>query len=258
MRTRHCPRLLAVAIAALIAPAAALAQLEEIIVTAQKREESVQDVPIAVTAFDMEALEAQQIVTFGDFRFAVPNVSFAKGNFTGNNFSIRGIGSPAVAAGSDSGVEVSVNEVPVLFPRLFETAFFDVQQVAVLRGPQGTLFGRNSTGGAINMITNTADPSELSGYVQGQYGDYQHQQVEVQTGGEGEGAGQGVVGRRCQVCRHRCQVWRSLGVTAVGGGPSLAEAGGGNAATGPAVRHAREPREQRVRQRRHQQRRQWQ
>ncbi len=178
MRTRHCPRLLAVAIAAVIAPAAALAQLEEIIVTAQKREESVQDVPIAVTAFDMEALEAQQIVTFGDFRFAVPNVSFAKGNFTGNNFSIRGIGSPAVAAGSDSGVEVSVNEVPVLFPRLFETAFFDVQQVAVLRGPQGTLFGRNSTGGAINMITNTADPSELSGYVQGQYGDYQHQQVE--------------------------------------------------------------------------------
>ena len=178
MRTRQCQRLLAVAIAAVIASPPAIAQLEEIIVTAQKREESVQDVPIAVTAFDASALEAQQIATFGDFRFAVPNVSFAKGNFTGNNFSIRGIGSPAVAAGSDSGVEVSVNEVPVLFPRLFETAFFDVQQIAVLRGPQGTLFGRNSTGGAINMITNTADPSEFSGYVQGQYGDYQHQQVE--------------------------------------------------------------------------------
>ncbi len=178
MKTHHSQRLVALAIAAVLAPPAAWAELEEIIVTAQKREESVQDVPIAVTAFDMKALEAQQIATFGDFRFAVPNVSFAKGNFTGNNFSIRGIGSPAVAAGSDSGVEVSVNEVPVLFPRLFETAFFDVQQIAVLRGPQGTLFGRNSTGGAINMITNTADPSELSGYVQGQYGDYQHQQVE--------------------------------------------------------------------------------
>ena len=178
MNTRRIRRVIALSIATALLPAAARAELEEIIVTAQKREESVQDVPIAVTAFDASALDAKQISTFGDFRFAVPNVSFAKGNFTGTNFSIRGIGSPVVAAGSDSGVEVNINEVPVLFPRLFETEFFDVQQVAVLRGPQGTLFGRNSTGGAINMITNPADPAEFGGYVRGQLGDYQHQQVE--------------------------------------------------------------------------------
>ncbi|MFM7785413.1 MAG: TonB-dependent receptor domain-containing protein, partial [Gammaproteobacteria bacterium] len=78
----------------------------------------------------------------------------------------------------DSGVEANVNEVPILYPRLFETEFYDVQQIAVLRGPQGPLFGRNSTGGAINMITNPADPSELGGYVEGEYGDYSHTQAE--------------------------------------------------------------------------------
>ena len=178
MNAAHCRRLLAIAVAAALLPPAAQAQLEEIIVTAQKREESVQDVPIAVTAFDESALKSKQIETFSDFRFNVPNVSFAKGNFTANNFSIRGIGTSVVAAGSDSGVEANVNEVPILFPRLFETEFFDVQQIAVLRGPQGTLFGRNSTGGAINMITNTADPGGFAASLGGEIGDYAHTQAQ--------------------------------------------------------------------------------
>ena len=165
------------AVVAVLLPHSALAQLEEIIVTAQKRAESAQDVPIAVTAFDAAALKSQQISTFGDMRFAAPNVSYAKGNFTSNNFAIRGIGTALVAAGSDDGVGIHVNEVPILFPRLFETEYYDVEQVAILRGPQGTLYGRNSTGGAVNMITKTAETGAPGGYAEGQYGNYDHTQI---------------------------------------------------------------------------------
>jgi iron complex outermembrane receptor protein len=152
----------------------ASAQLEEVIVTAQKRLESIQDVPIAITAFDAESLTARQIVGFADMRFSAPNVSYTKANFSGNNFSIRGVGTNLVAASADNGVGVHVNEVPLISPRLFETEYFDVEQVAVLRGPQGTLYGRNSTGGAVNMITQEAHRDGLEGNVEGQYGNYDH------------------------------------------------------------------------------------
>lgn len=161
------------ALAAVISTNAS-AQLEEVIVTAQKRAESVQDVPIAITAFDEEALTAKQITGFADMRFAAPNVSYTKANFSGNNFAIRGVGTNLVAASADSGVGVHVNEVPLISPRLFETEYYDVEQMAVLRGPQGTLYGRNSTGGAVNMITRTAHSDRLEGNVEGQYGDYDH------------------------------------------------------------------------------------
>lgn len=161
----------------LIAPLPAVAQLEEVIVTAQKRSESVQDVPIAITAFDEDAMRERQIVGFGDMRFTAPNVNYTKGNFTGNNFQIRGVGTNLVAASADSGVGIHVNEVPVFSPRLFETEYYDVAQVAVLRGPQGTLYGRNSTGGAVNMITRTAHADDLEGNLEAQYGNYDHKKV---------------------------------------------------------------------------------
>ena len=162
-----------VALAALLSIDAS-AQLEEVIVTAQKRSESAQDVPIAITAFDAQALTDKQISGFADMRFAAPNVTYTKANFAGNNFQIRGVGTNLVAASADNGVGVHVNEVPLISPRLFETEYFDVEQVAVLRGPQGTLYGRNSTGGAVNMITNTAHSDGLEGNIEGQYGDYDH------------------------------------------------------------------------------------
>ena len=71
--------------------------IEEIIVTAQKTEQNIQDVPIAVTAFDTGSLELQQIETFGDIQFNAPNITFTKGNFTGSNFVIRGVKSNTVA-----------------------------------------------------------------------------------------------------------------------------------------------------------------
>ena len=87
--------------------------IEEIIVTAQKAEENIQDVPIAVTAFNAESLELQQIETFSDLQFNAPNITFTKGNFSGSNFVIRGINSYTVAASGDGGVAFHINEVPV-------------------------------------------------------------------------------------------------------------------------------------------------
>ncbi len=155
----------------------ASAQLEEVIVTAQKRSESAQDVPIAITAFDNDALVAKQIVGISDMRFAAPNVNYNKGNFTGNNFQIRGVGTNLVAASADDGVGIHVNEVPLISPRLFETEYYDVEQVAILRGPQGTLYGRNSTGGAVNMITRRASTEGFEANLEGQYGNFDHMRV---------------------------------------------------------------------------------
>jgi len=144
----------------LLAPAA-LAQeegesprtLSTVTVTTQKVEQSIQDVPIAVSAFDEEALERLQLTGGPDLVKSIPNVSFTKGNFSGFNFKIRGIGADVVAQSGDAGVGVHQNDVPLTANRLFEAEFYDVERVEVLRGPQGTLYGRNATGGVFNLIT---------------------------------------------------------------------------------------------------------
>lgn len=130
----------------------------DIIVTAQKREESIQDVPIAVTAMSAEALDAMKIEGGAELLRAVPNVSFSKSNFSMYNFSIRGIGTKAISASSDPAVAVSFNNTPLTRNRLFEQEYLDVNRVEVLRGPQGTLYGRNATGGVVNMIPNLPGP----------------------------------------------------------------------------------------------------
>ncbi len=177
MKLRQSVRPLAAVIALASLSSTACAQLEEVIVTAQKRLESAQDVPIAVTAFDKDAMEVKQILGFQDLRFTTPNVTASKTNFTGFNFQIRGIGRSLIAASGDAGVGIHINEVPIVSPRLFETEYFDVQQLEVLRGPQGTLYGRNSTGGTVNMTTARAQTGELNGSIEGQYGDYEHKKI---------------------------------------------------------------------------------
>ncbi len=129
------------------------AGIEEIVVTAQRQAESLQDVPIAVTAFTGETLAAQQIENTADLQLSLPNITFTKTNFTSSNFSIRGIGESVVSTSADQGVGVHINDMPVNNPRLFEIEFFDLERLEVLRGPQGTLFGRNATGGVVNLIT---------------------------------------------------------------------------------------------------------
>jgi len=145
--------------------------IEELVVTAQKKEEALQDVPIAVSAFDQNALEKSKIDGGPNLVLAVPNVNFSKGNFTGYNFQIRGIGSKLVAGSGDAGTGIHLNNAPLIANNLFETEFYDVERVEVLRGPQGTLYGRNATGGVVNLIT--AKPTDtFSGNIRGEYGNY--------------------------------------------------------------------------------------
>ncbi|MBO9543198.1 TonB-dependent receptor [Caulobacter sp.] len=146
--------------------------IEELVVTAQKKEEALQDVPIAVSAFSQDSLEAQKIDGGPNLQLAIPNVTFAKSNFTNSfNFQIRGIGAKAVGASADQGVGVHMNNAPMQAGNLFESEFYDVERVEVLRGPQGTLYGRNATGGVVNVIT--AKPvDQFEANLRAEYGNY--------------------------------------------------------------------------------------
>jgi iron complex outermembrane recepter protein len=138
-------------------------QAGDIVVTAQRKEQRLSDVPIAVTAFDEEGLEKRQINSATDLQKVVPNLSYSATNFGGSNFSIRGIGRTVIGDGADSGVGFHFNGA-FLQNGGNSNLFYDVDSVEVLRGPQGTLFGRNATGGVINIRTHKAD-FESTGYV---------------------------------------------------------------------------------------------
>ena len=148
------------------------AEVEALVVTAQKREEAIQDVPIAISAFTQKALEEQKIEGGFDLLKAIPNVSFSKSNFSGYNFSIRGVGTKAVSATTDQGVAVAFNNTTLIHNRLFEQEYFDVERVEVLRGPQGTLYGRNATSGVINIITAKPKFGEFEGSIKAEIGNY--------------------------------------------------------------------------------------
>jgi outer membrane receptor protein involved in Fe transport len=151
--------------------------IEELVVTAQKKEEALQDVPIAVSAFSQDTLEAQKIDGGPNLQLAIPNVTFAKSNFTNSfNFQIRGIGAKAVGSSADAGVGVHLNNAPQQSGNLFEAEFYDVERVEVLRGPQGTLYGRNATGGVVNIIT--AKPTDtFEAMARVEYGNYNTQKL---------------------------------------------------------------------------------
>ena len=144
----------------------------EIVVTAQRQSESLQSVPIAVSAFTAEALDKQQIENASDLQLTLPNVTFTKGNFTGSSFTIRGIGDLCVGNSCDSATAIHVNGTPLLGTRLFETEYFDLERIEVLRGPQGTLFGRNATAGVVNFITAKPDLTGFKAAAEGEYGNF--------------------------------------------------------------------------------------
>ncbi len=150
--------------------------LEEVTVTAQRTEESIQDVPIAVTAFTGDMLEYKQIIGTSDLQMNTPNVSFTATNFGSSSLSIRGIGRLVISSSGEAGVSIHLNEIPV-GTNLNAVEYYDMERVEVLRGPQGTLFGRNATGGAINMITAKPTFDNINGFVDAEYGDYGHQRL---------------------------------------------------------------------------------
>ena len=150
---------------------------DTIVVTAQKKVENIQKVPIAISAFGGQDLNDRKIESGGDLVTAVPNVSFSKTNFASYNFQIRGIGTQALSVTTDPAVAVSFNSTPMIRNRLFEQEYFDVERVEVLRGPQGTLYGRNATAGVVNMIPNLADPEAFAADARSEIGSYDTRRV---------------------------------------------------------------------------------
>jgi len=158
-------------------PSGAYNELDEIIVTAQRQSQSLQDVPIAVTAFTAQALAAQQINNSSDLQLTLPNITFTKSNFTGGVFTIRGVGDLCVGVTCDSATAIHVNDLPLFGTRIFETEYFDLERVEVLRGPQGTLYGRNATAGVVNFITAKPDLKAFHASAEGEYGNYNEYKV---------------------------------------------------------------------------------
>lgn len=144
----------------------------DIIVTAQRRAESLQSVPISVSAFTGEALERQQIENASDLQQSLPNVTYTKTNFTSSSFTIRGIGDLCTGFSCDSATGIHVNDMPLTSTRLFETEYFDLERLEVLRGPQGTLFGRNATSGVVNFITARPNLNEFQASASAEYGNF--------------------------------------------------------------------------------------
>jgi iron complex outermembrane receptor protein len=168
--------------ASLLAPSgAAIAQgsnggddkIEEITVTSQRREEKLQTVPLAVTAFSPASLETQQINDTLDLAQFVPNMVAHNNTGLGsaNTYYIRGLGNTESIATFDPPVGTYIDDVYIARQNLNNFALFDIDRIEVLRGPQGTLFGRNTTGGAIDIILKKPS-DQYQGYVEAGYGKY--------------------------------------------------------------------------------------
>jgi iron complex outermembrane recepter protein len=153
-------------------PAAAgdsAAPLDEVVVTARRREEALADVPVAVAVMNAAAIETRGIKTEADLQLAMPGVVVRSSNNSNQlNYVIRGESVDAYS-GSPPGVQPYVNEVP--YPVMSSTPFYDLESVQAVKGPQGTLFGRNSTGGAV-LFQTAAPGSVFDGYASVQYGNF--------------------------------------------------------------------------------------
>ena len=175
-------RLIKYCLAAIVAlgfqvPAFAQASLEEVIVTAQRTEQSLQDVPIAVTALSGDDLVEKQVVTFSDLQLNVPSLQFGQGQYADSSVSLRGIGALAVGLSYDGSVGYHLNQVPIPTSAIGDENF-DTARIEILRGPQGTLFGRGSTGGAVNIVTAKPDFDEQYGRAKITAGNYNTQKFE--------------------------------------------------------------------------------
>jgi len=137
----------------------------------------VQSIPIAITALSQEQLTATQTAGGPDLVKQVPNLTFTKTNFTGYSIQIRGIGTQAISVTTDPAVAVAFNDQPFIRNHFFEQEFYDVSQVAILRGPQGTLYGRNATAGVVNL-TSARPTDQFEAMVSGELGNYHQRRFE--------------------------------------------------------------------------------
>jgi outer membrane receptor protein involved in Fe transport len=147
------------------------ARVDELVVTAERRQAAIQDVPVAVSAFSAQGLRSARLDAPQDLLQAVPNLNYSRSNFGTYNLSIRGIGSKFIGLSGEYGVSIHVNDSPVAYSRIADAQFYDLKRVEVLRGPQGALYGQNATGGTLNILT--ARPTDrFEGSATAEYGNY--------------------------------------------------------------------------------------
>ncbi|HUJ03845.1 MAG TPA: TonB-dependent receptor [Rhizomicrobium sp.] len=157
---------------------AAATSVETVVVTSSKIKGDIQTVPIAITALSQEQLTSRQIAGGPDLVKEVPNLTFTKTNFTGYSIEIRGIGTQAISVTTDPAVAVAFNDTPFIRNHFFEQEFYDVNQVEVVRGPQGTLYGRNATAGVVNVIS--AKPTDqFEAMLSADWGNYSNRRYEA-------------------------------------------------------------------------------
>lgn len=200
---RNC---LSLMIGVLLASGPALAQeapstasattLDSIKVTARKREETLQEVPVAVTAFTAEALDKMNVQDISDLDGQVPNLTIyaARGASSTVTAYIRGIGQSDPTWGADPGVGIYLDDVYIARPQGALLDVFDVSRIEVLRGPQGTLYGKNTIGGAIKYISRGL-PTQTEGFAQVTMGNYNQLDAKAAIGGPLGGADSGLRGR---------------------------------------------------------------
>jgi iron complex outermembrane receptor protein len=157
--------------------------VDDIIVTARRREESLQDVPVAVTAVSGEQLEARGAADITELARSVPSLTLnaARGSNSTLISFIRGVGQQDPLWGFDPGVGLYIDDVYVARPQAAVLDLFDVERLEVLRGPQGTLYGRNTIGGAIKYVTRRIDADEPEGSIRASYGSYNQRDVVAST-----------------------------------------------------------------------------
>lgn len=149
--------------------------LEEIIVTARKRAEPLQEVPVSVSAFGGDALQSAHIDSVGGLQGLVPGMTITQsGASLGTpQLSLRGISIQDVVPSTESGVGFTIDGIPLAYQRGMFLDSFDIERIEVLRGPQGLLFGKNTTGGTVNVIRSRPDPNgEIKGRARVTFGSF--------------------------------------------------------------------------------------
>lgn len=163
-------------------PAEQVSALEDVVVTARRRDERLQDVPVAVTALSSQTLENLQASDLGGLQGAVPNLTLHEGDASNAVVYVRGVGQVDSLAFADPGVGIYVDDVYLGRAQGAFLSVYDVDRIEVLRGPQGTLYGRNTIGGAVKFVS-TPLRAEWGGRAEASVGDYGLVEARLGVGG---------------------------------------------------------------------------
>ncbi|WP_460590049.1 TonB-dependent receptor [Haliea atlantica] len=205
MHYKHRKSLLSTAILAtsLSLSSTAFSALEEVVVTANKRAESINDVGLSISAVSGDKLQEQKLTSLEEISSAVPGLVYSTSTANTPIFTLRGVGFNEQSLGAYPATSLYLDEAPMPFPALASHAAFDLERMEVLKGPQGILFGQNSTGGAINFIA--AKPTEeFEGGVELGYGSFN----KVELNGYVSGPVSDTVGARLAVTSAKSDDWQ--------------------------------------------------